>query len=180
VAGSTVIPYGTPLSSSHSDEVVANCYTSFTLTSMYFVWITRPVLHVMKYSLYDSIFVHDLTFINAVRVVCGAGSMHRSNVRPSVCLSVPSVDCSSHLLIHVCCRRRQQRAPQCCDPKREYRRSLTVLGLSALSLPVATLAHVAPHQTILTDVAMHQGLYTQYSCEKNECEHCCQWFSVNC
>ena len=49
---------------------------------------------------------------------------------------------------------------------KEYRRSLTVLGLSALSLPVATLAHVAPHQTILTDVAMHQGLYTQYSCEK--------------
>ena len=34
---------------------------------------------------------HVAAIIDTVRVVCGAGTMKRSSVRPSVCLSVPSI-----------------------------------------------------------------------------------------
>ena len=42
------------------------------------------------------------SLFDTVRIVCGAGSIKRSGVTPSVCQSVPSVECSSDVW-RVCC-----------------------------------------------------------------------------
>ena len=44
----------------------------------------------------------NFTSLHVLEIACGLGSMKRSGVRPSVCLSVPSIDNSDGVQL-VCC-----------------------------------------------------------------------------